>query len=430
MNSGQKGRIPAIKFYLAIFACAFIAAVYTSKPVEEPEFITDESGKIVSCSICDKDTYKTHVEAPVVIERKSEPLLAPELPRMPGIINEDTLVRESEGVTLHGKVINTDTNYIKNAIVEHVELYPKEHAQSDKTITRTGMLVRYPDAKGTILVCHGFMCDRFDVGLLRQIFPKDYNVMTFDFRAHGENREGQLCTFGHNESQDVITAGRFLRDHPDLRNKPLFVYGFSMGAAASIEAQSQTHIFDAMILDCPFDSTENVIKRGLSNMKITVLGYDIAIPGRSYLEQNAFHPYVQSLVKAMLKTVANFDPQDIQISLHPCNPVESVKNITVPCFFIHCKNDEKVPLEAVKEVFAGANGPKKLWITNGRRHFDSYFYNPEKYAQEIKNFLKFALQGPTTVATALDDAIIIEDKDHANSEKNMNKEEKYEVHNK
>lgn len=376
MNSGVKRRIFSVKTYLIICVATCIIGVYTCKSLGEPSVITNELKK-----------------------------------------------NESDGSLVHGKVIATDESHIKRAIVEHVELYPKEHAQSDQTITRNGMLVRYPDAKATVLVCHGFMCDRFDVGLLRHMFPKDYNIMTFDFRAHGENREGQRCTFGHNESQDVIAAARFLRNHPDLQGKPLFVYGFSMGAAASIEAQSQANLFDAMILDCPFDSTENVIKRGLDNMKITVWGYEFSVPGRSYLEQYAFHPYVQSLVKAALKTVANFDPQDIQIALHPCSPVESIKKVSVPCFFIHCKNDEKVPLEAVKDVFAGATGPKKLWVTNGRRHFDSYFYNPEKYAQQVKGFLKLMMQESTSVAIAIDDAIV-EDKDHTDrTEKNNEKEE-------
>ncbi len=393
MDSGIKGRIETVKFYLIIFACAFIVAVYTCKPLEEPEFITNEAGEVVSCSICNK-----RKEASSNQENQANAGVA--------------------GAVVHGKVITIDKNHIKRAIVEQVELYPKEHAQSDKTITRNGMLVRYPNAKATVLVCHGFMCDRFDVGLLRQIFNKDYNIMTFDFRAHGEKREGQFCTFGRDESQDVITAASFLRNHPDLQGKPLFVYGFSMGAVASIEAQSQANLFDAMVLDCPFDSTENVIKRGLSNMKITVWGYEFGIPGRGYLEQYAFHPYVQSLVKMALKTVANFDPQDIQITLHPCSPVESIKKVSVPCFFIHCKNDEKVPLEAVKDVFAGAQGPKKLWVTNGRRHFDSFFYNPEKYAQEVKSFLKSAMQ-PTTLAIAIDDAII-EDRDQENTGEKSN----------
>lgn len=415
MDSGVKERIEAVKFYLIIFACAFIVAVYTCKPLEEPEFIKNESGEIISCSICNE---RKEASSKSEVEGQGKALVPEAVNRMALSDAAKQVNAPVTGAVVHGKVMSIDENHIKHAIVEHVELYPKEHAQSEQTITRNGMLVRYPQAKATVLVCHGFMCDRFDVGLLRQIFNKDYNIMTFDFRAHGENRAGQFCTFGRDESQDVITAARFLRNHSELQDKPLFVYGFSMGAAASIEAQSQVDLFDAMVLDCPFDSTENVIKRGLDNMKITLWGYEFGIPGRSYLEQYAFHPYVQSLVKMALKTVANFDPQDIQITLHPCSPVESIKKVSVPCFFIHCKNDEKVPLEAVKNVFEGAQGPKKLWVTNGRRHFDSFFYNPEKYAQEVKSFLQLVLQQPSTIAIAIDDAII-EDKDQINSvEKN------------
>jgi pimeloyl-ACP methyl ester carboxylesterase len=401
MSSGIKKRITAIKFYLIIFIGGFIGALYMYKPMEEPTFTTNEKGEM-ACSVCDKDIENTSIESDSHVSLSEKKAY---------FEDKDQLKISDMHTSPYGSVLSIDDGQIKGALVEHVEVYPKEHANTENTITRKGMLVRYPRAKATILVCHGFMCDRFDVGLLRLIFPQDYNIMTFDFRAHGECREGQFCTFGHDESQDVIAAARFLKNHPGAKDKPLFVYGFSMGAAASIEAQSQAQLFDAMVLDCPFDSTENVIKRGLNNMKINLLGYEFSIPGRSYLEQYAFHPYVQALVKTVLKTIAKFDPQDIQISLHPCSPVESVKKIDIPCFFIHCRNDEKVPVEAVKDVFAGANGPKKLWITNGRRHFDSYFYNPEEYAYQVKNFLKLAVEGPDSVATAIDDAIVVEDRD-------------------
>jgi hypothetical protein len=34
-----------------------------------------------------------------------------------------------------------------------------------------------------------------------------------------------------------------------------------------------------------------------------------------------------------------------------------------------------------------------LWLTNGRRHFDSYFYNPEKYIKEIRAFIDEVVNG-------------------------------------
>jgi len=280
-------------------------------------------------------------------------------------------------------------------VVEHVVLYPQEAHDSDKTIIRNGVLARSDDAKATILICHGFMCDKYDVGILRKIFKKSqFNVMTFDFRAHGQDSQGQYCTFGRDESLDVIAAARFLRDHPEIKDKPLFCYGFSMGAVSSIEAQSQAaDLFDAMILDCPFESSERVIKSGLEGLKCCVFGYEFDVPGKDLLQKYAFHPYVQALVKAVLKTVAQMDATGVSTNFCPLHPAESVKKITIPVFFIHCKNDQKVGVDQVKRVYDGAAGYKRLWITNGRRHYDSFFYNPEKYTEQVRQFYNQVMDG-------------------------------------
>src|SRR5581483_3113438 len=110
-----------------------------------------------------------------------------------------------------------------NETVEEVTIYSQEKADSTKKIARKGILVRHKDAVATILVAHGFMCNKYDVGFLRNIFPYGkYNFLTFDFRAHGENTEGQYCTLGADEALDVTAAAKYLREHPDLKGKPLF----------------------------------------------------------------------------------------------------------------------------------------------------------------------------------------------------------------
>ena len=65
----------------------------------------------------------------------------------------------------------------------------------------------------------------------------------------------------------------------------------------------------------------------------------------------------------------------------------------MPIFFIHCKNDQKVPVDQVINVYEGAAGYKRLWLTNGRRHYDSFFYNPEKYIENVREFYNQYLDG-------------------------------------
>ncbi|HZW61046.1 MAG TPA: alpha/beta hydrolase [Candidatus Babeliales bacterium] len=331
-----------------------------------------------------------------------------------------------------GLITGRNTETIKDAVIEKVVFYPQGGTHQKSRIERNGVLVRYPNAVATVLMCHGFMCDKVDIGFLRHLFPSGrFNVMNFDFRAHGEKRGDQYCTLGSDEAFDVLAAAQFLRNHPELKNKPLYVYGFSMGAVAAIEAQAKVEklaknnavkgdklatsieavsniqesdakhmnlgkdtLFDAMILDCPFDSAENVIKRGLDNLKLTVFGHTIYMPGRSILQKYAFHPYVQAMLRVVLKAVANMDSRDIAMRVFPVTPEKTVENISVPCFYIHCKKDEKVSVDGIKSIYYNTNaGYKVLWITNGRTHFDSYFYNPERYAEKVQAFLEQAVTG-------------------------------------
>ena len=87
------------------------------------------------------------------------------------------------------------------------------------------------------------------------------------------------------------------------------------------------------------------------------------------------------------------DGLHINTHIMPVNPVESIEAVSVPCLFITCKNDEKVSVDAVTAVYAGKPGYKRLRITNGRRHFDSFFYNPEKYAYKVHQWIEKFLNG-------------------------------------
>jgi len=289
----------------------------------------------------------------------------------------------------HGKIIESRNDIVQGAEVDKVVLFVRESSESPRTIERNAILLRYPDAEGTIVVSHGFMCDKFDSTFLRNLFPKkQFNVLTFDYRAHGEKKDGQQCTFGRDEIYDLIAAARFLEHCGKTRNKPRYVYGFSMGAATPLLAQAQEpDLFRAMILDCPYDSTENIIKKSIDNLRFSICGYGFCLPGNGLLKKYAFHPYVQSLIKALLKSIAQMDSSSINTCIYSVSPSIAAKKITIPCFFIHCKRDERVPMDAVKRIYNNYSGVKKLWITNGRRHYDSYFYNPEMYTKRVRRFL-------------------------------------------
>lgn len=287
--------------------------------------------------------------------------------------------------------------YTGGDAIESVTFYAQKSLDSKQYIKRHGMLVMRKKAPAIVLVCHGYSCDKYDIGFVR-FFLKKYHCMTFDFRAHGEAREGQCCTFGRDEACDVLAAVKYIKSRPELADLPLIVYGFSMGAVAAIEAQAYavsngTTLFDAMILDCPYEESEKVVQRGLNKAKIRIFGYEYSIPGKRILQRYAFHEWTQPILKFLLKIMANMDATITDTRICIVSPQESIKKISVPCFFIYCANDDKISLEASTALFNGATGFKRLWITNGRRHFDSFFYNPEKYWYKISRFIEKFLHG-------------------------------------
>src|SRR5439155_25632311 len=91
----------------------------------------------------------------------------------------------------------------------------------------------------TVVFCHGLSATKAtQLSLTRQLVPGGYNVLAFDFRAHGESG-GQLTTFGDLERRDVLGAVRWLRaDHPDACRR-LVGLGTSTGGAALIAAAAE-----------------------------------------------------------------------------------------------------------------------------------------------------------------------------------------------
>ena len=283
--------------------------------------------------------------------------------------------------------------YHRDAQIEHAVISVRESDTSDRTFLRKGILITRPQAKATIIICHGFMCNKNDVGFLRTLFA-DYNVMMFDFRAHGENIEGQCCSFGVHEVHDLEGVVKFVKSKPELAKLPLISYGFSMGAVTTILTQAKNPgMFDALILDCPFDSTEMLIHRLIERLSFSIAGHEFGLPGRRLLKRHAYDPAVQALIKMALKTIAQVSTNATETCMLPAYPVKEIKKVTVPCFFVSCKRDDKAPIDAVKTIYQNAPGYKRLWLTNGRSHFDSFFYNPEKYMYKVRKFLDDFLSG-------------------------------------
>lgn len=97
-------------------------------------------------------------------------------------------------------------------------------------------LAREDWGRNTVIVCHGLAASKSNQLILgRRLVPGGFNVLAFDFRAHGESG-GQLTTFGAHEKHDVLGAVRWVRENRPEESQKIFGVGASMGAAALIAA--------------------------------------------------------------------------------------------------------------------------------------------------------------------------------------------------
>ena len=287
-----------------------------------------------------------------------------------------------------GRNLSHVKQQIKNVKIEDIIITPFVDETRQEIFQRRGMLVRKNGARGTVVMCHGYLGCKRDTIALKHLFPQ-YNILVFDFRAHGEDREGQVSTIGRDEALDVLAAVEFVKHDKLMRDKPIIAYGFSMGAVSAIQAQAmEGNLFDAMILDCPYDSTDEGMSRGLDEkMKFTLFGKTFMIPGKQFILDHMYDDFAQMFTDILFQAITKFDSNKVATKFVQVRPIDSVKKITVPCYFIHCESDSKIPVSAIEEMYKNKPGFKRLWITPGKWHFGSYQNDPELYWYKINKFL-------------------------------------------
>ncbi|HSW75847.1 MAG TPA: alpha/beta fold hydrolase, partial [Candidatus Saccharimonadales bacterium] len=178
--------------------------------------------------------------------------------------------------------------------VEKVTFPVKENDSSDKTFMRNGFLALRPNAVGTVIICHGYTHSKHEAFFFKTYFSH-FNVLAFDFRAHGELISDQESTIGRDEMHDVYGAVQFVKSHPLLKNKPIIGFGFSMGAAALLMSQGHyQNLFDALILDSPFESSTDCMDRCLDGLlSYTLFGRTYKLPGKGLIMKSLYTPSLQ-----------------------------------------------------------------------------------------------------------------------------------------
>jgi uncharacterized protein len=229
--------------------------------------------------------------------------------------------------------------------------------------TRDGLTLRGWWIPGTdhrtIVMVHGLSNNRREpldkAGYLHQA---GYNLLVFDLRGHGQS-DGNGTTMGYREPEDVRAA---VAEARSLDPGPIALFGYSLGAAISVEEGAVNPDVSAVVEDSGFSSVGDVFLARFT--EITRLP-DIPLAAA---------------------TVA-FGTVDIGTSLWNVRPVAMAARLHKPLLAIVGDEDTIVPPAEGLAIFRAATGPKVLLEVPLAGHVQAYNVANRLYETTVLNFL-------------------------------------------
>lgn len=190
-----------------------------------------------------------------------------------------------------------------------------------------------------------------------------YNILAFDQRSNGES-EGEYITMSYMEHFDLLDWIDFvIKKDPEAK---IVLHGHSMGAATILMATGEKALPESVkcaIADCGFSSIMDEFTDNLKNM------YNL--PAFPFL-------YVANLLSMI----------EIGLDFRKGNVKEAAAKSKTPTFFIHGDADTFVPTRMVYTLYDAASCEKQLYIAKDAAHVDSQYIDPEKYYEQVKEFVE------------------------------------------
>jgi len=234
-------------------------------------------------------------------------------------------------------------------------------------LVRDAVLTTRKNAHGNIVMCHPAAYDKdFMIPYTERVFSY-YNCIRFDLRRHGNYGKKECTTLGRREVHEVNAAADFIKNHPETKGLPTYGFGISLGATILIEAESQKHQFDGLILQAAFESLREQIKRTFPFFKNVPLVHNLI-----------FREPIRFIVQ-----------QRYKIRLCKVNCVESMRKVNTPIFLMHSQNDPVVSFVAYEKLkSAGNHCIKKTWAPKVGRHTELFKTLPDLYTKKCNSFLQ------------------------------------------
>ena len=251
----------------------------------------------------------------------------------------------------------------------YADTYLKEHNAQEVSVTSddglklAGTWLKTDNAKGTIILAHGYRSSKL-VEFSRVLeFYQGYglNILLPDQRSHGKS-QGRYITFGVKESEDMKLWIRWVDQAQ--KNMPIILSGLSMGASTMLylaDAELPGNV-RGIIADCGFTSPKAIVSKVFKD--VTHLS-----GGPSIFFADLF-----------ARLFAGF-------SLNAKDTRKVLQNSKLPILLVHGIADSFVPCSMTQEGYAACAGEKEMYLVEGAEHGLSFLTDPQTYKTKLLAFL-------------------------------------------
>ena len=226
----------------------------------------------------------------------------------------------------------------------------------------------YPSQNGAAVIAMGGMTGSLGNQLppVEPLLRAGYGVLQIEGRACGQPRS--VVTLGVRESFDAEAALAYLLGRGEIDPERIGVFGFSMGAAAAIQAAARNQGFAAVLAE-----------GGYFNLGQDMVEGDGTGPSQWWLL-----PF-QYTVAAMYRLQTGIDPWD-------SSPVDVIGAISPrPLLLIY--GEQELASGRGQLQFDAAGQPKEIWVVPGGAHGINHQVAGEEYARRVIAFFDAALLG-------------------------------------
>jgi fermentation-respiration switch protein FrsA (DUF1100 family) len=266
-------------------------------------------------------------------------------------------------ILTHGGFHYPDPNNGKAPISYGMKSRWAEFRSSDGVMLKGWYLPAEGPPRGTIIYCHGLNRSKVEM-LPRAQFGHQlgYNGLLFDLRHHGQSG-GDVTTLGYNERLDVLAAVRYALE-VEKAERPLVLWGVSMGAVASLMAAADSPDVAAVISDSAFLSLKDTVRHH----------WKLYIPLPSF-------PIAEEVIWA-IGWRGGFPAADLDAA----RAVERLG--TRPVLFVAVDGDRRMPPGIAQTLYAHASSPhKRIVVLPGKRHGEGFNQAREAYSAAVREFL-------------------------------------------